>query len=848
MAGLRRGSALAAAVVAAAAVLLWAAAGAAAAQDGADAGADAGAYDASWRQWQAALGGAAPELEELVAECAELLADNDPDWATKGCESVSEHWVGAQSVTETWFSGDSTSAQTTLGVPITNYNIYFDGGGTFSVHRKFLGQAIAWVWSGGIVALRFATWAFDWVSEGRLTQVIQAVPRLVADTLNTALVHGLRPEGGRFDHAGHRHGLVGDPRPARPGRGQRGVRHLGDGGCGLILANFDGYYSGAQDTKNKLTAAVLEGAHQQTPGGSDTVALTSPLMDSVVHRPWQRLNFGRELQGQCEIEVGANTLHRAAGSGDHYPRKQIKECDPRRAAARRVQPKADHGPPLRRHGRPRRPSRPGVFDPVDCFVGAVVGAAVGRGVRIPAGGRRRGRVPRRQKAGGGLGVDAAEGHHRAGRGRPVPAPRGGGARRHQRRQRRSGHARFVRGDGAGRHRGHQAPQGAARGGLENLGQHRREALISRQRHRRRGRGRGPRWPARGGAAAGLLAGGYLSAHLLGGQPPARAARHAATKARAIGSGVAAAGATGVAAFSGAQGGGRLSSVAAKTKAGGGSGLAAAGATGGLAALGQRVHARRHAQQALAARDPNKMSEAEQTAVADRMEQAAHSNRRGDQLMAAQSKLTRQDALDQLAQSKRKDIREAIAARADNTQSRADQLAMDPSRRVRATAVATGAVSADAALAQRRTSGATRRASGKLAADQPRHRPAADNGPPTAAQPDRPGTGRRGAHDAQARPLSEHAAPRTQHTDRATAERGAEGGPAPQPGEHPTAANEQARTDRQSGDKDPHSSPREQRNASGDHPSDTDTGTRTGTDTDTGTGTGADPGKGEGPGR
>ena len=192
MAGLRRGSALAAAVVAAAAVLLWAAAGAAAAQDGADAGAGAEAYDASWRQWQAALGGAAPELEELVAECAELLADNDPDWATKGCESASEHWVGAQSVTETWFSGDSTSAQTTLGVPITSYNIYFDGGGTFSVHRKFLGQAIAWVWSGGIVALRFATWAFDWVSEGRLTQVIQAVPRLVADTLNTALVHGLR--------------------------------------------------------------------------------------------------------------------------------------------------------------------------------------------------------------------------------------------------------------------------------------------------------------------------------------------------------------------------------------------------------------------------------------------------------------------------------------------------------------------------------------------------------------------------------------------------------------------------------------------------------------------------------
>ena len=847
MAGLRRGSALAAAVVAAAAVLLWAAAGTAAAQDAAGAGADAEAYDASWRQWQAALGGAAPDLEELVAECAELLAANDPEWATKGCESASEHWVGAQSVTEAWFSGDSTSAQTTLGVPITNYNIYFDGGGTFSVHRKFLGQAIAWTWSGGIVALRFATWAFDWVSEGRLTQVIHAVPRLVADTLNTALVHGLRLREVALTTLAIATGWSVIRGRHAQAAGNAAFAILAMAVCGLILANFDGYYSGAQDSKNKLVAAVLEGAHQQTPGGSDTVALTSPLMDSVVHRPWQRLNFGRELQGQCEIEVGANTLHRAAGSGDHYPRKQIKNCDP-------------DGPLLDAFN--RKPTTDRLFGGTAVLVGhlalaflilstallalsselLLAGAfgflpVVAAAVAFP-GGRRlvEGWVSMLLK--GIIGLAAGVLFLRL----AVEVLDAISAANADLGMLDLFAVMVLVAIAAIKLR--KALPEAASKISGNIG----ARLSSAGSATGGGGGGGAALAGAGGAAAGLLAGGYLSAHLLGGQPPARAARHAASKARAIGSGVAAAGATGVAAFSGQHGGGRLSSITSKTKAGGGAGLAAAGATGGLAALGQKAHARRHAQQALAARDPKKMSEAEQTAVADRMEQAAHSNRRGDQLMAAQSKLTRQDALDQLAQSKRKDIREAIAARADNTRSRADQLAMDPSRRVRAAAVAAGAVSADAALAQRRTSGATRRAADKLAADQPRHRPAADNGPPTAAQPDHPRTGRRGAHDAQARPRSEHAAPRTQQTDRAAAERGAEGGPAPQPGEHPAAAKEQARTDRQSDDKDPHSSPREQGDASGDRRSDTETGTGTGADSETGTRTGADPGKGEGPGR
>ncbi len=850
MAGPRRGSAVAAAVIAAAVVLLWAAAGTAAAQDSTDADAGAEAYGASWQQWQQALQGAGPELDELVAECAELLAANDPDWAAKGCESASEHWVGAQSVTETWFSGNSTSAQTTLGVPITNYNVYFDGGGTFSVHRKFLGQAIAWVWSGGIVALRFAAWAFDWVSEGRLTQVIQAVPKLVADTLNTALVHGLRLREVALTTLAIATGWSVIRGRHAQAAGNAGFAILAMAVCGLILANFDGYYSGAQDTKNKLTAAVLEGAHEQTPGGSDTVALTSPLMDSVVHRPWQRLNFGRELQGQCEIAVGASTLHRAAGSGDHYPRKQIKKCDP-------------DGPLLDAFN--RKPTMDRLFGGTAVLVGHLALSFLILSTALLA-------LSSELLLAGAFGflpVVAAA----------VAFPGG----RKLVESWVSMLLKGITGLAAGVLFLRLAVEvldaiSAANADLGMLDLFAVMALVAIAAIKLRkalpeaasrisgnigaslssagsttGGGGGAALAGAGGAAAGLLAGGYLSAHLLGGQPPARAARHAASKARAIGSGVAAAGATGIAAFSGNDGGGRLSSITAKTKAGGGAGLAAAGATGGLAALGQKVHARRHAQQALAMRDPKKMSEADQTAVADRMDQAAHSRRRGDQLMAAQSKMTRQDALDHLAQSQRKDIREAIAARADNTQSRADQLAMDRSRRVRATAVAGGAVSADAALAQRRTIGATRRAAGQLAADQPRPRPAADAGPPTAAQPDHPRTDRRSADDPPARSQSEPAPTSAQKPDRPTADRNAGNDLAPAPREHTAATNEhatapkkQASADRQYDDKDPLPGPQEPANTSRDRRP----GTRTGRDTETGRGTEAGGGTeaGEGAGQ
>ncbi|MYB08770.1 MAG: hypothetical protein F4Y28_02165 [Acidimicrobiia bacterium] len=726
MSALRRALAIAAAAVVAAA--LWAGAGTAAAQDGT--AEDAGEYGASWQEWDRALREAAPELAGLVAECADLLEANDPEWAAKECDAVSEHWVGAQSVTETWFSGDSTSAQTTHGIPITSYNIYFDGGGLFSVHRKFLGQAITWTWGLGIVALRFATWAFDWVAEGRLSDVIQAVPVLVADTLNTTLVHGLRLREAALTSLAiatgwsvvrGRHALAA---------GNAAFAIVAMAVCGVILANFDGYYNGAQHTKDQLVGAVLEGAHQNTPGGSDTVALTSPLMDSVVHRPWQRLNFGRELQGPCEIAVGAKTLHRAAGPGDHYPRKQIKKCDP-------------DGPLLDAFN--RVPTMDRLFGGTAVLVGhlalaflilstallalsselLLAGAfgflpVVAAAVAFP-GGRRlvEGWVSMLLK--GIVGLAAGVLFLRL----AVEVLDAISAANADLGMLDLFAVMVIVAIAAIKLR-KSLPEAASKIS-GSIGAKLSTAGSTS------GGGGGAALAGAGGAAAGLLAGGYLSAQLLGGQPPAREARHAASKARAIGAKAASAGATGLAAYSGENGGGKLASMARHSRAGGGAGLLAAGATGALSALGQRAHSQRDAQRALAGRDPKKMSEAEQTAVADRMDQAALSSRRSDQMMAARSKLTRQDALDHLAQSKRKDIRKAIAERADNTQSRADQLAMDRSRRVRTTAAA-GAASVDAALAQRRTAGRTRRAADKLAAKKPRPQPSAGTEqPPTRAE-------------------------------------------------------------------------------------------------------------------
>ena len=759
--------AAAAAVVAAA---LWTGAGTATAQQGGDTGATAGAatgpgeYGASWQEWDHALRGAAPELAELVAECAHLLEANDPEWATKDCESVSEHWVGSQSVTETWFSGDGTSAQTTHGVPITSYNIYFDGGGLFSVHRKFLGQAITWTWGLGIVALRFATWAFDWVAEGRLADVIQAIPRLVADTLNTRLVHGLRLREAALTALAIATGwLVLRGRHAQAA-GNAAFAIVAMAVCGVLLANFDGYYAGAQHTKSQLVVAVLEGAHQTGPEGSQATALTSPLMDSVVHRPWQRLNFGRELEGQCEIGAGARTLHRAAGPGDHYPRRQIKQCEP-------------DGPLLDAFN--RVPTMDRLFGGTAVLVGHLALAFLILSTALLA-------LSSELLLAGAFGflpVVAAA----------VAFPGG--------RRLVEGWVSMLLKGIVGLAAGVLFLRlvvevldaiSAANADLGMLDLFAVMVLVAIAAIKLRkalpeaaskisgsigaklstagsgGSGGGAALAGAGGAAAGMLAGGFLSAQLLGGQPPARMARHAASKTRALGAKAASAGATGLSAYAGEDEGGKLSSLARHSRAGGGAGLMAAGATGALSAMGQRAHARRDSQRALAGRDPKKMSEAEQVAVADRMDEAAFSSRRSVQQMAARSKLTRQDALDHLAQSRRKEIREAIAARADNTQSRANQLAMDRSRRVRTTAVASGAASVDAALAQRRTTRATRRAASQLAADQPRPQPTtapADNRPtstqvPTTAPPPQSHDGLRVGRDSSDKPppLRHHGGP------------------------------------------------------------------------------------------
>ena len=54
--------------------------------------------------------------------------------------------------------------------------------------------------------------------------------------------------------------------------------------------------------------------------------MTAPLMDSIVHTPWEQLNFGRALTGDCEIGAGVDILERGPGPAITTPRLRIKSC------------------------------------------------------------------------------------------------------------------------------------------------------------------------------------------------------------------------------------------------------------------------------------------------------------------------------------------------------------------------------------------------------------------------------------------------------------------------------------------------------------------------------------------
>lgn len=316
MRALRRPCALlvraAAAAVVAAAVLVVAASTAAA--DLAD-----------WADERTARAG---DLAADLAQCDAWVAAQDwQQWFDHACEETLGAAVRNSGATDAWLP-EGGGARTTPGWSISRYSIYYDGGGYTAWHRKMTGAATSWIWTAATYALRMAVWAMDWVAAGRITDIIGVIPIEVGDFLHREIVVGFQLRHLALTVMGVVSAWAIMRRRIAEAVGNMAFAVVALALGAFVLANLAGYYHGARATKALLVEAVLG---DDTGGELNAAAMTAPLLDGVVHAPWENLNFGRSLTGDCEIAAGVDILERAPSPDDHYPRHRIKDCPDGRA-------------------------------------------------------------------------------------------------------------------------------------------------------------------------------------------------------------------------------------------------------------------------------------------------------------------------------------------------------------------------------------------------------------------------------------------------------------------------------------------------------------------------------------
>ncbi|MYJ14215.1 MAG: hypothetical protein F4078_07955, partial [Acidimicrobiia bacterium] len=269
---------------------------------------------------------------DLAAELARCDAWGDAQdwqqWFDNACEETLGAAVRNSGATDAWLP-EGGGARTTPGWSISRYSIYYDGGGYTAWHRKMTGAATSWIWTAAIYGLRMAVWAMDWVAAGRITDVIGVIPIEVGDFLHREIVVGLQLRHLALTVMGVVSAWAIMRRRIAEAVGNMAFAVVALALGAFVLANLAGYYDGARATKALLVEAVL--GEDDTGGELDAAAMTAPLLDGVVHTPWENLNFGRGLTGDCEIAAGVDILERAPSPDDHYPRHRIKDCPDGRA-------------------------------------------------------------------------------------------------------------------------------------------------------------------------------------------------------------------------------------------------------------------------------------------------------------------------------------------------------------------------------------------------------------------------------------------------------------------------------------------------------------------------------------
>lgn len=212
-----------------------------------------------------------------------------------------------------WFNS-AAAPRTSASFPVTTYHMFHKAEGKLGLQTltsPFLGLVLTLVWQAGLVALRVAMWAFDWATSGSVTAILAGIPGELARLLQTQVVQGLRLyEVGLLllaTTAGWKllRGRVADAASSVV----FALLAFSLGWFLLTPAAFSGYYAGALETRQLLADGLTFGVIADAGGGGlDAAAAMQVVLDSVVHTPWEHLNFGQALDDRCHIEAAQKLL------------------------------------------------------------------------------------------------------------------------------------------------------------------------------------------------------------------------------------------------------------------------------------------------------------------------------------------------------------------------------------------------------------------------------------------------------------------------------------------------------------------------------------------------------------
>lgn len=236
-----------------------------------------------------------------------------------------------------WFNSAS-APRTSASFPVTTYHMFHKAEGKLGLQTltsPFLGLVLTLVWQAGLVALRVAMWAFDWATSGSVTAILAGIPGELARLLQTHVVQGLRLyEVGLV--------LLGTTAGWKLLRGR-----VADAASTVVFAllafslgwflltptAFSGYYAGALETRQLLADGLTFGVIADAgAGGLDAAAAMQVVLDSVVHTPWEHLNFGQALDDRCHIEAAQKLLIDGIRSQAHTNLDALRDCGAQGAA------------------------------------------------------------------------------------------------------------------------------------------------------------------------------------------------------------------------------------------------------------------------------------------------------------------------------------------------------------------------------------------------------------------------------------------------------------------------------------------------------------------------------------